>query len=339
MPRKMLSSFKNLVQKKPQRTSKPAFSEITPDFEIIALGTRSGVDDGNLTSYMIRPLGRNEAVVCDAGTLGNGLKIADAKGSLDDIPVMPNSALSRAGHVLKQTVRGYLISHAHLDHLAGLVFTSPDDNSKPIYALPTVREQISKHLFNNKIWGNQGNRGSKPSLGKYHYTDMTPGQPQIIPQTEISVRAWPLTHGGWTSTAFLVETNNKAVLYLGDTEADHPDGSGEQHLHHLWKDIAPLVREKRLNAIIMEATFDDTRPDDALNGHMTPKHVLQSLRDLALECGGRHHVRGLKVLITHVKETFMMDDNPAQRIARDLNDGNDMGIYFLMAEQGERYLV
>ncbi|MXV43716.1 3',5'-cyclic-nucleotide phosphodiesterase [Saccharibacter sp. 17.LH.SD] len=333
-----LSSLRDLIKKEPKRNV-PAYTDSSPDFEIVALGTRSGVIDGNLTSYLVRPLGRNEAVLCDAGTLGNGLKIADQNGALDDIPIMPDSPLSRAGHVLKQTIRGYLISHAHLDHVAGLVLTSPDDTPKPIYALPETRELISKHLFNNHIWGNQGNRGSRPTIGKYTYKDMKPGTPETIPETDLTIHAWPLSHGSTTSTAFLIETDGKAVLYLGDTEADDTENKKKQNLRSLWKDIAPLVKEQRIKAIVMEVTYDNKRPDNALFGHMTPNHLLQSLRDLALECGGRHYIRGLKVLITHVKETFHIAETPMTDIARELNDGNDMGIYFLMAEQGQRYLV
>ncbi|GBQ08547.1 MBL fold metallo-hydrolase [Saccharibacter floricola] len=337
MNAQILSSFRNLIKKEPSSQG-PAFADTHPDFEIIALGTRSGVIDGNLTSYMVRPLGRNEAVLCDAGTLGHGLKIAEQKGSLDDIPIMPDSSLSRAGHVLKQTVRAYLISHPHLDHIAGLVLASPDDTPKPIYGLPSTLNALSSHLFNNEIWGNQGNRGAEPAIGKYSYQDMESGVAQTIAKSDLTIRAWPLKHGPMTSTAFLIETNGKAVLYLGDTEADKPE-NGEQKLHELWEAIAPLVKEQRLKAIVMEATYTNDHPENALAGHMTPEHVLQSLRDLALVCGGRHYVRGLKVLITHVKETFHMTENPVTHIARELNDGNDMGIYFLMAKQGESYLV
>ncbi|MXV36709.1 MULTISPECIES: MBL fold metallo-hydrolase [unclassified Saccharibacter] len=333
----ILSSLRGLIKKAPSNQG-PAFADTHPDFEIIALGTRSGVIDGNLTSYMVRPLGRNEAVLCDAGTLGHGLKIADQNGSLDDIPIMPDSPLSRAGHVLKQTIRAYLISHPHLDHMAGLILTSPDDTPKPIYGLPSTLNALSAHLFNNEIWGNQGDRGAEPVIGKYRYQEMESGIAQTIADSDLTIRAWPLKHGPITSTAFLIETGGKAVLYLGDTEADKPEND-EQHLHELWKAVAPLVKEQRLKAIVMEATYNNDHPESALAGHMTPQHVLDSLRDLALVCGGRHHVRGLKVLITHVKETFQLAEDPVTHIARELNDGNDMGIYFLMAKQGERYLV
>ena len=51
-------------------------------------------------------------------------------------------ALSRVGYVLTTKIKGYLISHAHLDHLAGLIIASPDDSNKTIYALPSVAADL-----------------------------------------------------------------------------------------------------------------------------------------------------------------------------------------------------
>ncbi|UPO79499.1 3',5'-cyclic-nucleotide phosphodiesterase [Parasaccharibacter sp. TMW 2.1888] len=313
------------------------FADSNPVFEIVALGVRSGVADGNLSSYLIRPLGTNEAVICDAGTLGNGLKRAEARGVLNDIPIMPDSALGRAGHVLKQTVRAYLISHTHLDHVAGLVLSSPEDTAKPIYALPQTNAILSDHLFNGRVWGAMGDRGPEPHIGKYTYKDMHPGKSQTIEGSGLTITAWPLSHASTTSTAFLIQHHGRAILYMGDTQADQPDGP--QNLHELWEAIAPLVRDKKLHTIIMGVTYPDEQPDNALCGQLRPKDLLQSLRDLGHVCGGRHHIRGLRVLVGHVKETFHEGGNPVRHLYRELQDGNDIGIHFMMAEQSARYLV
>ena len=37
--------------------------------------------------------------------------------------------------VLKIYIKAYLISHAHLDHVAGLLLNAPDDAPKTIYGL------------------------------------------------------------------------------------------------------------------------------------------------------------------------------------------------------------
>jgi 3',5'-cyclic-nucleotide phosphodiesterase len=103
-------------------------------FDVIVLGALGGIQDGNLSSYLIRPHGDRNAIACDAGSLVNGLKAAHDKGVFRDVKVPGDSTDSVIGHVLKNEIRGYLISHAHLDHVQGLVIASPDDSNKTIYS-------------------------------------------------------------------------------------------------------------------------------------------------------------------------------------------------------------
>src|SRR6516164_2305052 len=117
-------------------------------FDVVALGALGGIEDGNLSAWLIHPHDDDRAVTCDAGTLVNGLRVADEKGAFENVKVPADQALSRAGYVLTNKIKGYLISHAHLDHVAGLVIASPDDSSKPIYALPSVGADLVDHYFN-----------------------------------------------------------------------------------------------------------------------------------------------------------------------------------------------
>jgi 3',5'-cyclic-nucleotide phosphodiesterase len=48
-------------------------------FEVIVLGALGGIQEGNLSSFLIRPHGDRNAVACDAGSLVNGLKVAHEK--------------------------------------------------------------------------------------------------------------------------------------------------------------------------------------------------------------------------------------------------------------------
>ncbi|QDH15333.1 3',5'-cyclic-nucleotide phosphodiesterase [Oecophyllibacter saccharovorans] len=325
--------------REPAASAGPTYVDPNPHFEILALGSRSGIIDGNLSAYMIRPLNRNEAVLCDAGTVGNGLKLAQASGALDDIPLPPDpdSPLDLAGRVLTETIRAYCISHAHLDHVAGLVLTSPDDTPKPIYLLPQTRKLIAENLFNNEIWGNMGNMGARPALGKYTYRDMTPGEVQEIPHTSFRLQAWPLSHGNLTSTAFLLDSDGQKLLYLGDTQ--HDQAGGEHQLLTLWHHVAPTIRARRLHGLMIETTYPNSQPVTQLRAHLTPRLLLASLHQLADICGGERPLEGLNVICTHVKETFARDAHPVETIEKELNEGNDLGVHFLMARQGERYLV
>ena len=90
-------------------------------FDVIVLGALGGVRDHNVRSSLIRPHGDRDAVACDAGSLVNGLQDAQDKGVFRDVKVPEGSSDSVIGHVLKNDIKGYLISHAHLDHVQGLV--------------------------------------------------------------------------------------------------------------------------------------------------------------------------------------------------------------------------
>jgi 3',5'-cyclic-nucleotide phosphodiesterase len=67
-------------------------------FDVIVLGALGGIQDGNLSSYLIRPQGDRNAVTCDAGSLVNGLKAAHDKGVFRDVNVPDDSTDSVIGH-------------------------------------------------------------------------------------------------------------------------------------------------------------------------------------------------------------------------------------------------
>ncbi len=165
-------------------------------FDLVALGALGGIEDGNLSAWLIHPHDDDRAVTCDAGTLVNGLRVADEKGAFDGITVPADAALSRVGYVLTTRIKGYLISHAHLDHVAGLAIASPDDSKKPIYVLPSVGADLIETYFNWKAWPNFTDRGKAPQLKKYALSDLAPGVTTPLKDTAMTVTAFPLSHGG-----------------------------------------------------------------------------------------------------------------------------------------------
>ncbi len=150
----------------------------------------------------------------------------------------------------------------------------------------------------------------------------------------MSVTAWPLSHGGVVSTAFLIAANGIDMLYLGDTGPDPVEG--DHRLAAVWRAVAPDLRAHRLKGIVIEASYDNARPDRMLFGHLTPAWVLASLRDLARLAGGPDTLRGLSVIIGHIKYTLADGPPPQETIRRELDKGNDLGVRFVIAEQGMR---
>lgn len=302
-------------------------------FDLVALGALGGIEDGNLSAWLIHPHGDSRAVTCDAGTLVNGLRVAEEKGAFAGVAVPADSALSRVGYVLATTIKGYLISHAHLDHVAGLVIASPDDGKKPIYALPSVGADLVETYFNWKAWPNFTDRGKPPQLKKYVLEDLKPGVATPLKDTAMSVTAFPLSHGGMESTAFLLESDGDGILCFGDTGPDTVEKG--THLHDVWTAVADRVRQKRLKAIVIESSYTSDRPDKLLFGHLTPRWVLEALRDLDRQAGGKA-LKDLPVVVSHIKYSLTREQ-PQKQMLQELQAGNDLGVRFVIPEQGSRW--
>lgn len=308
-----------------------------PAFVAVVLGAGGGPGQDDLSAYLLAPAGSSDFVCLDAGTLLAGIRIAHARGSFGDVRAPAGSPLGLDGWILRSRIKAYLVSHAHLDHVAGLVVDSPEDAGKPILALASTIDRIRDHLFNWKVWPNFGDEGEAP-LKKYRYVRLEPGRQTPVPDTAMTVEAHPLSHAGVESTAFLVRAGGAATLYLGDTGPDAVEGS--TRLAALWGRVAPLVRDRTLRAIFVETSYPDGRPDRRLFGHLTPSWLSRELRQLADRVApGRPAgaLRDLTVVVTHVKPALERDADPRGRIARELAERNDLGVRFVLARQGERF--
>lgn len=266
-----------------------AMAQPTAAFTVVPLGVKGGLDESNLSSYLVAAAGTGDYIALDAGTLYAGIRKA-VEGGVFPPPV---------SEVLRNRIKAYFISHPHLDHVAGLIINSPDDSSKNIYGLPSCLDVLKDKYFSWKSWANFGDQGEKPILNKYHYVPMEPGREMAIDRTPLSVTAFALSHGApYESTAFLVRSDNAWLLYLGDTGADSVEHSDKLHL--LWQAVAPLLKAGKLKAVFIEVSFPSKQPDRALFGHLTPRWLMAEMKNLE-ELAGSGSVQGLPVVITHIK--------------------------------------
>ena len=302
-------------------------------FDLVVLGALGGIQDGNLSATLVHPHGDDRAVTCDAGALVNGLRVADEKGALSAITVPADSAQSRVGYVLTNLIKGYLISHAHLDHVAGLIIASPDDSKKPIYALPSVGADLVDTYFNWRAWPNFTDRGKAPQLKKYALEELKPGVAIPIKDTAMTVTAFPLSHGGMESTAFLLESGSDGLLCFGDTGPDAVEKG--TRLADVWSAVADRAKQKRLKAIVIESSYTSDRPDNLLFGHLTPRWVLSELRELDKRAGGGA-LKGMTVVVSHIKYA-LTKEQPQKQMLQELEAGNDLGVRFVIPEQGSRW--
>lgn len=288
-------------------------------FRIIPLGVKGGSDESNLSSYALAVQGTDQFVCLDAGTLHYGIQKSIANGVFKGQPEA----------IIRNNIKGYLISHPHLDHVAGLVLNAPDDSPKVIYGLPFCLDVLKDKYFNWKSWANFTNEGDKPTLNKYHYTVLSSEHETLLENTTLYATAYALSHGNpYQSTAFLIRYEENYLLYLGDTGADSIEKSDK--LHRLWDIIASLIQAKKLKAIFVEVSFSNAQPEDKLFGHLTPTLLMQEMKTLNGVCGCGS-LQGLSIVITHRKPS----GDREEKIRQELLALNTLKLKFIFPEQGK----
>jgi 3',5'-cyclic-nucleotide phosphodiesterase len=304
-----------------------------PAFELVVLGDTGGIQDGNLSAFLLRDINEQHYISLDAGTLVNGINIAQQHNAFADLTVIQDPQWSTTGNILRQHVKGYLISHGHLDHVAGLLISSPEDSAKPIYALPSVNQTLIDTYFNWKAWANFTNKGLPPRLNQYQLVDLVPKQSQTITDTSLKVTAFSLSHP-LESTAFVIEKDQDLFVYLGDTGPDQVEKQGK--LKALWQYLAQQLQHKHLRGLVIEVSFTNQRPDNLLFGHLTPKWLIQELTQFHTLIDDKSKIKDLQVIISHIKYTMKNGPDPREQIKQQLNQGNLLGFKFVLATQGQR---
>ena len=179
----------------------------------------------------------DDRVLVDAGTVGAALTVAE-----------------------QVEIQHALISHAHLDHIAGLAFLTDTlamvapERQVTVSSIEPVVESLRTHAFNDALWPNFTTipSGSNPVLGFRSLVDEAEARVGDLWITPV-----PVEHTVPT-TGYVVHDGETGFVYSGDT------GPTER----LWY----VAREMRgLRALIVETAFPNRL--DALarvSGHLTP---------------------------------------------------------------------
>jgi cAMP phosphodiesterase len=290
---------------------------------VVPLGVLGGIEESNLSAYMVAPAGTKDYICFDAGTINAGLQKAVSKKifTID------------AARVQKEYIKGYFISHAHLDHVSGLIITSPNDSNKTVYALEACMKMMQQYYFNGIAWANFGDEGIGFKLKKYHYQTLLPGEETAINNTTMMVKAFPLSHvNPFESTAFLVRSNDDYILYLGDTGPDSVEHSNKLSL--LWQQIAPLINAKKLKGIFIEVSFPSDQPNDKLYGHLTPNWLMKEMEALG-KMTDNNALQGLTVIVTHAKPPVYK----IKKIQQEIKESNKLGLKIVFPQQGNGFTL
>ncbi|KAH7107477.1 cAMP phosphodiesterases class-II-domain-containing protein [Auriculariales sp. MPI-PUGE-AT-0066] len=357
-------------------------------FEMLVVGSGGGPDQTDLSSYLVKPRAASwqDGILSLEGGSGVGVlrRLLEQNPTLlthEEVFGLGNGPASprakRAGAIALQTysfVRDYAITHAHFDHINGLVIMagSSSGHRTRVHGLQGVLDRLLK-AFDGGLWPTLASFDKEDDNSKYlcsvastsKYSPMT---------SELSVRALPISHGCtadptevYDSTAFFVRNDlaGKEFLFFGDVEPDAL--SSNPRTLAVWQAAAPLIPD-RLSAIFLECSWSSSRPDDLLFGHLSPKHFVRELCVLAEEVvklrskrrpsvdgsasppAKRQRVQerdidlrgalaGIRVHVIHCKETFD-DDRPASEVIveqiRNLVSDLSLGAEIIGVRQGRR---
>ena len=302
-----------------------------PVFEILPLGVYGGLKDGNLSAYLLKTKESENYTALDGGTLVHGLEVAVGQQSVHN---------KNVEDLLQKHIPAYLLSHAHLDHLKGLVMAQPElREQQTIMAREETMQALQKNIFNWSVWGNFGDAGEAPHLNYQHYQTMPLLEWVAIPNTDLHVKTFPLSHGGMASSAFLIRYKTEYILYFGDTGADSIEKS--TNIESVWKEVAPLIRNKQLHAILLECSFLNSQPDEKLFGHLKPDLFMSELRQLAAIVNPldlQKSLMGLPIVVTHIKPRLVdfsnSEEDTRTRVINELSRENDIGVELIKPEQG-----
>lgn len=292
----------------------------SPAFHVVPLGVKGGITENNLSAYMVAPYKTTDYICLDAGTLHAGLKKA----------VKTKAFVTNPTVVLNKYLKGYLISHAHLDHVAGLILNSTEDSDKYIYGLAGTIEQIKQNYFNWQSWPNFGDSGTGYALKKYGYEILEPGgKENALKNTGMQVQAFALSHSPpYTSTAFLMHINGDYLLYVGDTGPDEVEKG--KNLEVIWKHISSLIKQNKVRAIFIEVSYPNEQPDSQLYGHLTPRWLMKEMDALSTFTGVAP-LKGLNLVITHIKPVGRNE----KMIKQQLKEQNKLKFNLIFPEQGK----
>ncbi|KIK95855.1 hypothetical protein PAXRUDRAFT_350984 [Paxillus rubicundulus Ve08.2h10] len=350
-----------------------------PAFDIIVVGSGGGLDETNLSGYLVKPSNTSwddGIIALEAGSGHGALRHIMKRNPniFGEQPPDEDPSKKTTPSTVYSNVKCFLLTHAHLDHISSLVISAGTFGgcSKRIYGSPQTLKDLET-IFNDRVWPRLATYDETNPLFRlvYHAIHADGKYKTVFP--DIAVRSMTISHGKnelgcYESSCFFVKhlPTEHEFVFFGDVE---PDSIAIQPRNiTVWRAAAPKIPHD-LSAVFIECSYPTGRPNELLWGHLSPDHVVQEMISLATEvvlarrlpgAGDRLRPRkkqkgnplapealhgalnGLRVYIMHCKENFNTE-RPINHVigdqCRELLAPHNLGLELLTADQGMKIVI
>ncbi|TFK42791.1 cAMP phosphodiesterases class-II-domain-containing protein [Crucibulum laeve] len=347
-------------------------------FDMVVVGSGGGPDETNLSAYLFKPASaqwEDGIIALEAGSgIGALSHLIHRDPRLFDPLVVDGTARAYSASEIYSYVRCFLISHAHLDHISGLILSAGSLGGlrKRIYATKQSLQDLET-IFSDRIWPNLASWNEEDGDFKLLYKTLYTDNKYVNVYPDVSVRTMHLNHGhnelgNYESAAFFIrhDPTSREFLFFGDVEPDSI--SAKPQSINVWRAAAPKIPDT-LSTIFIECSWPSGRRDELLYGHLSPEHLVDELAVLAKEIvkikqeeksvsrsrparkrQKKNHasvdelrgaLNGVRIFIIHCKDdnTASPEERPCDVIlqqVRGLVEGKELGAEILGAQQGMR---
>lgn len=185
----------------------------------------------------------------------------------------------------RENIRDVVVSHAHLDHIAGLPLFVDDlfatlEEPIQVYASRQVIDVLENHIFNWSVYPrfSELENAFGPVM---RYIEFTPGK-------EFSVRGYNVlpieVNHKVQSCGFIIDDGSSTIALTGDTAPTDV----------FWERVNGLGT---LDAVLVECAFPDELADLAeISHHLTPRALAEEI--------GKLHRTDCEILIANIKPAY-----------------------------------
>ncbi|KAG9318143.1 cAMP phosphodiesterases class-II-domain-containing protein [Chiua virens] len=264
-----------------------------PAFDIVVVGSGGGLDETNLSGYLVKPCDTSwddGIVALEAGSgpgaLGQILKWnPDIFGERSEDA---DPSTRRTPLTVYANVKCFLLTHAHLDHISSLVMSagSLGGDRKRIYGSPQTLKDLET-VFSDRIWPRLTTHDeTDPSFRLVYHALHADGKYKTI-FPDIAVRTMSISHGkndsgSYDASCFFLKhlPSNHEFIFFGDVEPDSIAVKPRNAI--VWRAAAPKIPHD-LSAVFIECSYMVGRPTETLWGHLSPEYVEEEMIALATE--------------------------------------------------------